>query len=168
MRQKFARQDNHMNGFRTVCIILGALGAGSASGLSPPLDSSPAFFSGDWVGMGANDNFCFMRLRPEGLGTVLISGPSGDWVGASIRWHNQRQSIVVSEVKPLPEDPHQRLLPLSKLALRVVFGGTVQLLLNTDTPACELQRRASVQRRMEEAESLLSNPAGVRKRNDSK
>lgn len=157
-----------MNGFRTVCIILGALGAGSASGLSPPLDSSPAFFSGDWVGMGANDNFCFMRLRPEGLGTVLISGPSGDWVGASIRWHNHRQSIVVSEVKPLPEDPHQRLLPLSKLALRVVFGGTVQLSLNSGIPTCELQRRASVQRRMEEAESLLNNPAEIRKANDRK
>lgn len=157
-----------MNVFRTVCILLGALSASSAPAFSPPLDTSPAFFSGDWVGMGANDNFCFMRLRPEGLGTVLISGPSGDWVGASIRWHNHRQSIVVSEVKPLPADPHRRLLPLSKLTLSVVFGGTVQLLLNTDTPTCELQRRASVQRRIEEAHSLLNNPAEVRKANDSK
>ncbi len=157
-----------MNGFRTVCIILGALGAGSAPALSPPLDSSPAFFSGDWVGMGANDHFCFMRLRPEGIGTVLISGPSGDWVGASIRWQNHRQSIAVSEVKPLPEDPHRRLLPLSQLTLRVAFGGTIHLLMNTDMPTCELQRRASVQRRMEEAELLLNRPAEVRKPNDRK
>lgn len=157
-----------MNGFRTACIILGALGASSAPAFSPPLDSSPAFFSGDWVGTGANDNFCFMRLRRDGLGTVLISGPSGDWVGASIRWHNHLQSILVSEVKPLPQDPHRRLLPLSQLALRVAFGGTVTLLLNSDTPGCELQRRASVQRRMGEAELLLNNPTEVRKANDGK
>ncbi|MGB8694470.1 MAG: hypothetical protein WCD08_13275 [Steroidobacteraceae bacterium] len=157
-----------MNGFRLVCILVGALAASSGFALSPPLDSSPAFFSGDWVGMGANDNFCFMRLRPDGLGTVLISSPSGDWVGARIRWHNQRQSMVVSEVNPLPGDPHRRLLPLSQLTLRVVFGGTFQLVLNTDIPTCELQRRTSVQRRMEEAELLLNSPAEARKANDRK
>jgi hypothetical protein len=119
--------------------LLAGLGATSAPAQSPLPDGSPVFFSGDWIGTGAQDSFCFMRLHPDGVGMVLFMGASGDWRGARIRWRNERQSIVVMAVQPLPNDPHRRLAPLEQLWLSTGFGTTIQLRLDRKgSSVCEL------------------------------
>jgi hypothetical protein len=150
-----------MTWLRMVCVLLGGFVATNGHTQSPPLDGSPAFFSGDWMGTGAQDNFCFMRLGPDGTGTVLAMGASGDWLGARIHWRNERQSIVVTAIHPLPDDPHRRLAPLTQLSLSAGFGATIHLMLDKHSAVCELQRRASVQRDVANAEMLLNDPAGV-------
>ena len=158
-----------MNRRGNVCMLLAGLAglaANATHAQSPPLDRSPAFFAGDWVGSGASDTFCFMRLRPDGAGTVLASTASGDWMGASIRWRNDRQSITLLEVKALHADPQQRLMPLSRLSLRFSFSDTIQLHIDKGSPACELQRRASVARRMDEADALLEGIGAAGKSRD--
>jgi hypothetical protein len=150
-----------MTWFRVLFVLLGGISATSAHAQSPPLDGSPAFFAGDWIGTGAQDNFCFMRLRADGSGTVLAMGAAGDWLGARFRWRNQQQNIVVMAVQPLPDDPRRRLAPLTQLSLSMGFGTTIHLTLNKNSPLCELQRRASVQRNMAYAEMLLNDAADV-------
>jgi hypothetical protein len=141
-------------------ILLAILGATSAPAQSPPLDGSPAFFSGDWIGTGTRDDFCFIRLHPDGRGTVLLMGAGGDWLGARIRWRNERQSLVVLAVQPLPNDPHRRLAPLDQLSLGTGFGTTIHLRLDKQgSPVCELQRRTMVQQNVSAAELLLDDPA---------
>jgi hypothetical protein len=154
-----SRPGHPMTWLRVVFALLGGISAASVHAQSPPLDNSPAFFAGDWIGTGAQDNFCFMRLRPDGSGTVLAMGAAGDWLGARIRWRNQHQNIVVMAVYPLPGDPRRRLAPLTQLSLSKGFGTTIQLKLNKNNPLCELQRRASVQRNMAYAEMLLNDAA---------
>jgi hypothetical protein len=86
---------------------------------------------------------------------------SGDWLGARIHWRNERQSIVVTAIHPLPDDPHRRLAPMMELSLSTGFGVTMHLKLDKDSPVCELQRRASVQRNVGNAEMLLNDPGDV-------
>jgi hypothetical protein len=147
-----------MNWLRMSCVLFGGFLATCGHAQSPPLDSSPGYFAGDWIGTGARDNFCFMRLGADGTGTVLAMGGSGDWLGARIRWRNQRQNIVVVSVQPITNDPQRRLAPLTELTLSLGFGSTIHLMLAKDSPACELQRRAGVQRNVDNAELLLSAP----------
>ena len=154
--------------FRIICVLLAGLVASSGHALTPLPDSRPAFFAGDWMGVGARDIFCFMRLRSDGTGTVLVSSASGDWLGASIGWRNQRQSIALIEVNPLPAEPARRLMPLSQLSLSSGVNKTIQLKLKEDSPVCELQLRAGVERRGAQAESLLDGPAGIRKSDGGK
>lgn len=139
--------------------LLGGLGASSGLALTPLPDDSPAFFSGDWIGTGAQDLFCLIRLTPDGSGTVLVGGGSGDWRGASIRWRNRRQSVDLIEARPLPAEPRRRLLPLPELTLNSGFNRTLQLKLSGNIAACELQPHGDVQRRTGEAELLLNGPA---------
>jgi hypothetical protein len=120
------------------------------------------------MGVGAGDIFCFMRLRSDGTGTVLVGSASGDWLGASIRWRNQRQSIALIEVNPWTFAPERRLMPLSQLSLSSGVNKTIQLKLKEDSPVCELQLRAGVERRAAQAESLLDSPAGMRKSDGGK
>lgn len=122
---------------------------------SPLPDESPAFFSGDWIGTGAQDNFCFMRLHPDGMGTVLVMSASGDWLGARIRWRNRRQNIEVVAAHPLPGDPHRRLSPLPGFSLSLGFGTTIHLRLDAGPAFCEMQRRSAVERDVGNAERLL-------------
>jgi hypothetical protein len=122
---------------------------------SPLPDESPAFFSGDWIGTGAQDAFCFMRLQPDGMGTVLAMSASGDWLGARVRWRNRRQNLEILAVHPLPGDPHRRLAPLSGFSLSLGFGTTIRLRLDAGTAYCEMQRRAAVERNVGNAGMLL-------------
>jgi len=107
------------------------------------------------MGTGAQDNFCFMRLHPDGTGTVLAMSASGDWLGARIRWRNQRQNIEVVAAQPLPGDPHRRLAPLPRFFLSMGFGMTIHLRLDAGAAFCEMQRRAAVERNLSNAEMLL-------------
>ena len=59
---------------RLFFILFAALGASSSPALTPLLDNRPDFFAGDWIGTGAEDLFRYIRLQPDGNGTVLVSG----------------------------------------------------------------------------------------------
>jgi hypothetical protein len=156
-----------MTWLRLFFSLLAALGASSSPALTPPLDNRPGFFAGDWIGTGAEDLFCFIRLQPDGNGTVLVSSASGDWLGARIRWHNQRQSMELIEVSPkvspFPAEPGRRLMPLSGLTLRSGINQTLQLRPGERSPLCELQLRDTVLGRAGQAGMLLDKPAEVRK-----
>jgi hypothetical protein len=154
--------------FRVLFALLGGLALTSSQALTPVPDSTAAFLVGDWIGMGAGDAFCFMRLRPDGSGTVFVSGASGDWLGATIRWRNQRQRIVLIGFGPLPAEPQRRMMPLAQLVLNSGINQTIQLKSSENTPTCELQLRADVMGRAAQAERLLDVPADARKANGGK
>lgn len=156
-----------MTWLRLFFTLLAALGTSSSPALTPPFDTRPGFFAGDWIGTGADDQLCFIRLQPDGNGTVLVSSASGDWLGARIRWRNQRQSLVLIEVSPevslFPAEPARRLMPLSGLTLRSGINQTLQLKPGERSPVCELQLHNRVLSRSEQAGILLDSPADVRK-----
>ena len=159
----FSRNAYPMTWLRLFFTLFAALCASSSLALTPPLDNRPGFFAGDWIGTGAEDMFCFIRLHPDGNGTVLVNGASGDWLGARIRWRNQQQSMVLIEASPLPAEPGRRLLPLSGLTLRSGMNQTLQLKPGERNPVCELQLRNKVRRRSGEAWMLLDSPTEIRK-----
>jgi hypothetical protein len=131
--------------------------------LTPLPDSSNAFFVGDWIGVGADDNFCFMRLRSDGSGAVLVNGASGDWLGATIRWRNQRQNFALLEFIPMPFEPHRRLMPLKTLVVNSGVNKTIRLQSTDGDLGCELQLRADVLQHAEQAEHLLGPASDARK-----
>ena len=157
-----------MTWLRIVGALLGVLSTSSSLALTPLPESSLTFFSGEWIGTGADDVFCFMRLGTDGTGTVLVGRASGDWLGAYIRWRNQRQRLELIEAVPLAADPHRRLMPLSGLSLSSGINKTIQLKLNKNAPVCELLLRSNVHRREDQAGSLLDIPATSRKTNGGK
>jgi len=159
----FSRNGQPKTWLRLFFTLLAALAASSSPALTPPLDNRPGFFAGDWIGTGADDLFCFIRLQPDGNGTVLVGSASGDWLGARIRWQNQRQSLVLIEASPLAAEPHRRLMPLSGLTLRSGINQTLQLKPGERSPLCELQLRDRVLSRYEQAGMLLDKPAEARK-----
>jgi hypothetical protein len=144
-----------MNHCRTLLALVAALAATCGSARTPPFDSSPAFFSGDWIGSGADDLFCYVQLNTDGSGTVLVSGGSGDWLGARIQWRNDRQHIVLVDQSPMAANPQRRLMPLAPFLLRSGINRTLQLLWNESRPFCGLQLGTDVQRRSKEAQTLL-------------
>lgn len=150
-----------------VVALFALLGASSSLALTPPMDNRPSFFSGDWIGTGTQDMFCFIRLQQDGHGTVLVSGASGDWLGARIRWRNQHQSMLLMEVSPLPAEPGRRLMPLSRLTLHSGINQTLQLQMG-EHPVCELQLHNKVLRSARQAEMLIDNPTEIRTSNSRK
>lgn len=152
-----------MTWLRLFFTFLAALAASSSPALTPLPDETPAFFAGDWIGTGAEDMFCFIRLLPDGNGTVFVNSASGDWLGARIRWRNQQQSMVLIEASPLPAVPGRRLLSLTGLTLRSGVNHTLQLKPGERSPVCELQLHDNVLRRAGQAGMLLDNPSEVRK-----
>ena len=94
---------------------------------------------------------------------MLVGSASGDWLGARIRWQNQRQSLVLIEASPLPAEPHRRLMPLSGLTLRSGINQTLQLKPGERSPLCELQLHNRVLSRYEQGGVLLDKPTDVRK-----
>jgi len=152
-----------MTWLRMVFALLAVLGASPSPALTPPLDNRPGFFAGDWIGTGAEDLFCFIRLQPDGTGTVLVGSASGDWLGARIRWRNRQQSMELIETSPLAAEPGRRLLPLSGLTLRSGINRTLQLKPGERIPVCELQLHDGVLRRAGQARMLLDNAGDSRK-----
>lgn len=148
-----------------VCMVLiAALGVGQATALTPLLDVRADYFVGDWLGTGGDDSYCFVRLRQDGSGTVLVSGASGDWFGAQVRWRNERQTLRVVEVLPLAANPRRRLMPLPQLTLTSGMNRTAQLSWNTRISPCELRLRSEQDHRQGEANLLLDTlpPVTVR------
>jgi hypothetical protein len=126
-----------------------------AAATTPLPDTRLEFFAGDWIGTGVEDSFCFMRLLKDGSGTVLVSGASGDWLGATIRWRNERQVLKLVDAVPLPADPRRRLMALPSLTLSSGLNQTVRLGWQGRSSTCELQLRGAVSRRENEALALL-------------
>ena len=138
--------------------LIATFGALDATATTPLPDGRPEFFVGDWAGTAGEDSFCFMRLKNDGSGTVLLSGASGDWFGATIRWRNERQVLKLVSAVPLPADPQRRLMALPRLTLSSGMNRTARLGWEGHASPCELQLKSELLRREKEALVLLDTP----------
>lgn len=96
-----------MTPVRLIFSMLGALAISSGQALTPLPVSSPGFLRATGSARAPKTN-SFIHLQTDGVGTVLVRSASGDWLGARIRWRNQRQNVLLIDVSPLPADPQRR------------------------------------------------------------
>jgi hypothetical protein len=108
-------------------LFLLSAGVASASAQSPPLDNSRGFFAGEWTGQGEQGSFCYVSLKADGSGVVLIDPGAGDWSGASIQWQNRGQSLQIDKRAPLRASPERRIMPLNDFGLRSEFNRSLSL-----------------------------------------
>ena len=127
----------------------------SARAVTPPPDESPAVFAGEWAGTGKQGSYCYLNLDAGGGGWVLVDGGSGDWLGARIQWRNQRQSLQVEKITPLPSSPRYRVMPLQAFDLRSQFNLTLSLSWGSNSAGCQLQRIESSTRHLDSARSAI-------------
>ena len=114
--------------------------AETANALTPLLDSSPDFFSGEWSGTGAQGTYCYINMKVDGRGVVLIDNGAGDWVGAQIQWRNQKQTLDVEKITPLPISSEFRDMPLERFKLSSEFNQSVKLTWGSHSSSCYLQK----------------------------
>ena len=126
----------------TIWLAFSLLGGGvpAVSAQSPPPDTSPGFFTGEWTGTGASGSYCYISLRADGTGWVLIDVGAGDWNGARIQWRNRQQSLQVDRSVPVPASPGRRLLPLTDYTLRSTFNASLSLTWTNPGGSCQLER----------------------------
>lgn len=129
-----------------------------ASAQSPPLSQAPDFFAGEWTGTGPQGSYCYMALRPDGSGHVMVNGGAGDWMGAGIRWQNQRESLRVTQLTPWPVKPRLRTMALASFVLQSGFNQSLRLQWRAPDQACELQRQTQSERQLERARVLREHP----------
>lgn len=143
----------------TMWLVLFLAGAGirSAGAQSPPPDNSPGFFSGEWTGTGPQGSYCYVNLKADGSGLVLIDGGAGDWSSARIRWQNRQQSLQVDKSVPVRASPQRRLWPLERFELRSDFNESLSLTWIAPTGRCHLQRIESTARRLNRARSAIKD-----------
>ena len=127
----------------------------SALAVTPPLDESPAAFAGEWAGTGEQGSYCYLNLDAGGGGWVLVDGGSGDWLGARIQWHNERQSLKVEKFMPLPSSPRYRVMPLQAFVLRAQFNQSLSLSWGSNSAGCQLQRIESSTRHLDSARGAI-------------
>ena len=121
-------------------LVLLLAGLETAVAASPPMDNSPGYFAGEWAGTGAQGLYCYLNLDVGGSGWVLVDGGSGDWQGARIQWHNQRQSLQIDKTAPLAVSTRLRVMPLEQFAIGGAFNQSLQLTLKGQPGACHLQK----------------------------
>lgn len=121
-------------------LVLLLAGLATAVAASPPMDNSPGYFAGEWAGTGAQGMYCYLNLGTDGSGWVLVDGGSGDWQGARIQWHNQRQSLQIDKTTPLAFSSQLRVMPLERFAIGGGFNQSLQLTLNGQPGGCHLQK----------------------------
>ncbi len=131
------RQAQNMRYF--MGLVLFIFGLGSAGALTPPMDNSPSFFSGEWAGTGEQGSYCYLNLGADGWGWVLINGGAGDWLGARVQWRNRHQTLLIEKVIPLPFSSQRRVMPLKTFELRSGFNRSLSLTWNAKAPGCQLQ-----------------------------
>ncbi len=151
--------------FARLCLAAIALScafAVASLAASPPPDQSSAFFAGEWSGTGAQGSYCYLELAADGTGWVLLDGGSGDWLGARIRWHNQRQSLQVDDVVPLRASPARRIMSLEQVQLGGGFNQSLRLTSKSLPGGCDLQRVALQATRLDGARATVKGlrPAG--------
>jgi hypothetical protein len=125
--------------FRVAGILLGFAWAGIATALSPPLDSSLDFFAGEWAGTGAQGSYCYLDLRADGWGWLLVDGGGGDWLGARIQWHNRQQSLQVDKIAQIQNSIELRVMQLKQFVLVSEFNQSLRLTWKESPAGCELQ-----------------------------
>jgi hypothetical protein len=128
---------------------------GTANALTPLLDSSPSFFSGEWAGTGEQGTYCYLNLSADGWGWVLIDGGAGDWLGARLQWRNLQQALQVEKIIPLPASTERRIIPLAKFVFRSGFNQTLILTWNARSTGCQLQKIETMARHLNRARSII-------------
>jgi hypothetical protein len=148
--------------FRYAGILLFCAVAGIAQASSPPPDSSPGFFAGEWAGTGDQGSYCYLDLSADGWGWVLVDGGGGDWLGARIRWHNRQQSLQIDKIIPLQESTELRVMRLGRFVLGGGFNQSLRLTWKELPGGCELQRVESTATRLSRARTAVKSlrPAG--------
>jgi hypothetical protein len=128
---------------------------GSVHAQSPPPDNSPGYFSGEWTGTGEHGSYCYLKLKIDGVGWVLIDGGAGDWSGAGIQWRNRHQSLQVDKIVPLRASTQRRLMPLEDFVLRSEFNHSLSLTWSAPSGSCHLQRIESTARQLSRARRVI-------------
>ncbi len=126
---------------------------GTMHAQSPPINTSPAAFAGEWAGTGEQGSYCYVTLTADGWGRVLVDGGAGDWLGARIQWSNRQQALLVERIIPSLSAPRLRVMPLDKLVLRSGFNQSMTLSWNDRIAACQLQRIAKTAGQLDRARS---------------
>lgn len=150
-----------MKAIAGLMLLLGSVG--SASALTPLPDNSPEFFAGEWVGAGENGSYCYLTLGTAAdgvlLGTVLVDGGSGDWLGAQVRWRNQQQRLVVEAITPLPFSAERRIMPMERFELRTGLNQSLSLHWNAHVAGCQLQKLDAMARHLGRARAAFEGPS---------
>jgi hypothetical protein len=128
---------------------------GVAVAVTPPLDNTPGFFSGEWAGSGESGSYCYMSLEADGSGLVLIDGGAGDWLGARLKWRNRQQTLQVESIIPLSVSPQRRIMPLETFALRSGFNQSLSLSWSRGVAGCQLQKVEATARHLERAREAV-------------
>jgi hypothetical protein len=131
-------------------------GLESASALTPRPDHSPGYFSGEWTGAGESASYCYLNLGADGWGVLLVDGGAGDWLGARLQWRNQRQSIQVDQIVPMPASIQRRIMPMTNFVLRSGFNQSLSVTWNAMPSGCQLQRVETTARRLKRARDALA------------
>lgn len=126
-----------------------------AQAQSPPPDSSPGFFAGEWAGTGSQGSYCYLNLSPDGWGWVLVDGGAGDWLGARLRWHNRQQSLQVDEIIPVQPSTELRVMRMGQFVLGGGFNQSLRLSWKELPGGCELQKVESTAARLSRARTAL-------------
>lgn len=133
--------------------------------MSPPLDTSPGWFAGEWAGTGEQSAYCYLNLSADGWGWVLIGGGSGDWLGARVQWRNRHQSLQVEKIIPLPFSPQRRIMPLETFVLRSGFNQSLSLTWNARSSGCQLLKIETTEHHLNRARNAIEGlPQGENKR----
>lgn len=143
-------------------LILAALGPSHA--LTPLPDLSQDFFAGEWTGNGENGAACYLLLSPDGSGTVLIDGGSGDWLAARLQWRNDRQTLRVVQSVPMSVSPQERLGPLETFVLITGMNRSLRLTWNGQSTGCQLQKIETAARHLARAREALRSLGPKEKR----
>lgn len=148
--------------FLPLFLLLVALGTSHA--LTPLPDRSPEFFAGEWTGNGENGVACYLSLNPDGSGTVLLDGGSGDWLGARLQWRNDRQVLRVVQSVPVSASPQDRLGPLETFVLNTGLNQSLRLTWNGQSLGCQLQKVEASARHLARARAALQSLGPKEKR----
>jgi hypothetical protein len=127
----------------------------TAGAQSPPPDSSPGFFAGEWAGPAELGGYCYLRLARDGTGVVLVDAGAGDWLGARIQWHNERQALQLDKVMPLAASPQRRLMPLQGLTLQAGLGQSMALGWGGRAAGCQLQKIEATEAHLQRARQVV-------------
>ena len=108
--------------------------------LTPPADTSPAVFVGEWTGIGERGASCYLKLGADGRGWVLVDTGAGDWMGASMVWRNKQQALVIDQAIPMAASAQLRIMPLEKFTLSSGLNQSMKLVWREPSGVCLLQR----------------------------
>jgi hypothetical protein len=149
------RPGQNMRYFTGLVILFAWLG--TAHALTPPLDNSPGFFSGEWAGTGNQGAYCYLKLSTNGWGWVLVDGGAGDWLGARIQWRNRQQSLQIEKIVPLHASTQLRVMPLGQFVLSGGFNQSLRLTWNEQSGDCHLQMIETTARHLLRARKAIES-----------